>query len=298
MTLQEQLEKLMSETGIKQSEVAKGIGQSDSLVSQWRKGLYKGDTAKVDNAIANFIQRERKKREIKDLPMIFTQTATAKRISAMLESVHRIGGLGLLYGVAGMGKTTTLREYARSHPDVILIEVNITYTPSALLKIIAKKLGLEVAGSLNDINEAILEKLAGSGRMILVDEAEYLSVKSLEILRRIRDHAKVGLVLAGLPKLLSNLVGRRGELAMIYGRVGGTLPLPDKVADGELSQIVGVTLPNLPDSVVQLMVQKACGNPRQLWQLMEQSHSASQTGKVAIDAQMIEEIEKRFPHRV
>ena len=124
MTLQEQLEKLMSETGIQQSDVAKGIGQSDALVSQWRKGVYKGNNAKVDEAIANFIHREQKKREIKDLEIVFCRTETAKRVWAFLEMVHQSRGQGLFVGRAGMGKTTIQCEYARHHPDVILLEVS------------------------------------------------------------------------------------------------------------------------------------------------------------------------------
>ena len=99
MTLQEQLEKLMSETGIQQSDVAKGIGQSDALVSQWRKGVYKGNNAKVDEAIANFIHREQKKREIKDLEIVFCRTETAKRVWAFLEMVHQSRGQVCLWGV-------------------------------------------------------------------------------------------------------------------------------------------------------------------------------------------------------
>ena len=71
MTLQEQLEKLMSETGTEQSDVAKGIGQSDALVSQWRKGVYKGNNAKVDEAIANFIHREQRNAKSKIWKLCF-----------------------------------------------------------------------------------------------------------------------------------------------------------------------------------------------------------------------------------
>lgn len=292
MTLQEQLEKLMSETGIQQSDVAKGIGQSDSMVSQWRKGVYKGDNAKVDEKIANFIQREQKKREIQDLEMVFCHTETAKRVLAFLETVHQSRGQGLFVGRAGMGKTTVLREYAHNHPDVILLEVAPTYTPAVILKTIAKKIGASGSGSLNDIYEAILEKLTGSGRMILVDEAENLSTRSLEILRRLRDQAKVGLLLAGTWRLKTNLIGRHGELEQLFSRVGCTFVLPERTADDELAQILRITLPSLGMELKQQIVKVAGGSLRRLENLMYYLDRASKQSNTAINHEMLQVVEK------
>lgn len=292
MTLQEQLEKLMSETGIKQSDVAKGIGQSDSMVSQWRKGLYKGDNAKVDEAIANFIQREQKKREINDLEMVFCHTETTKRVMNFLETVHQSRGQGLFIGRAGMGKTTIQREYARRHPDVILLEVSPTYTPAVILKTIAKKIGANSSGSLNDIYEAILEKLTGSGRMILADEAENLSTRSLEILRRLRDQAKIGLLLAGTMRLKTNLIGRHGELEQLFSRVGCTFILPERTADDELTQILRITLPSLGMQLNQKIVKSANGSLRRLENLMYYLDRASKQSQTEINAEMLQVVEK------
>lgn len=292
MTLQEQLEKLMSETGIQQSDVAKGIGQSDALVSQWHKGVYKGNNAKVDEAIANFIHREQKKREIKDLEIVFCRTETAKRVWAFLEMVHQSRGQGLFVGCAGMGKTTIQREYARHHPDVILLEVSPTYTPAVILKTIAKKIGASHSGSLNDIYEAILAKLTGSGRMILADEAENLSTRSLEILRRLRDQAKIGLLLAGTMRLKTNLIGRHGELEQLFSRVGCTFILPEHTADDELAQILRITLPSLSIELNQKIVKSANGSLRRLENLMYYLDRASKQSETAINEEMLQVIEK------
>ena len=191
-----------------------------------------------------------------------------------------------------MGKTTIQREYARHHPDVILLEVSPTYTPAVILKTIAKKIGASHSGSLNDIYEAILAKLTGSGRMILADEAENLSTRSLEILRRLRDQAKIGLLLAGTMRLKTNLIGRHGELEQLFSRVGCTFILPEHTADDELAQILRITLPSLGMELNQKIVKSANGSLRRLENLMYYLDRASKQSETAINEEMLQVIEK------
>lgn len=56
----------------------------------------------------------------------------------------------------------------------------------------------------------IVDKLKSSGRLIIIDEAEHLPYKSLELVRRIYDKANVGILLVGMPatiKLLTEATG-------------------------------------------------------------------------------------------
>ncbi|CRL44634.1 hypothetical protein SGGMMB4_01839 [Sodalis glossinidius str. 'morsitans'] len=56
--------------------------------------------------------------------------------------------------------------------------------------------------------------------LVLVDEAELLPYRALEVLRRIHDSFGVAIVLAGMPRLLLNLKGSRGEYAQLYSIAG------------------------------------------------------------------------------
>ena len=246
----------------------------------------------MEQLIGAYLSREQGRLAVSRLAKQWVETATAKRMIGLLAAAHRDRENALLYGQAGMGKTTALRHYAAEHPDVVLIEAMPTYTPAVVLKTIAKKLGIPVSGSLNDINEAILGKLTDSGRMIVVDEAENLSTKSLEILRRLHDNADVGLVLAGMPRLRSNLMGRHGELAQLFSRVGYVLELPESMADKELAQICQHTLPELSEVLSNKMVQRANGSPRRLWKMMTIADRTSKETGDAINADMLEQLDK------
>ncbi|MEV9348723.1 ATPase, partial [Klebsiella pneumoniae] len=72
----------------------------------------------------------------------------------------------------------------------------------------------------------------------LIDEAENLPYRALEVIRRIHDKAGVGVVLAGMPRLIINLKGKRGEYAQLYSRVGFALDLQEKLPQADLQQIL------------------------------------------------------------
>lgn len=277
----------MQAHSLSQKNVAKAIGENQGGLNQWLQGKYTGNSDKFDLAVQAYLEREMGKLAISKLEEVLVKTETTKRILFHAQSVHESLDNGLLYGNAGVGKTTALKYYAQTHPDVILIEGMPTYTPAVVIKTIAKRVGVPIAGSLNDMNEAILERLIGSGRMIIVDEAENLSTRALEILRRLHDIAKVGLLLAGTPRLLVNLMGRHGELAQLHSRVGKTLQLPERVADEELVQIARVTLSDVSDVLIGEIVKCANGSPRRLWKMMDNCNRLSKQHQEPINADMV-----------
>lgn len=289
MNLQDQLNQFMQTHHVKQEDVAKGVGVSSTMISLWRQGKYMGKNEDVEIKVAAYLERERGKLARPELTQVFVNTPTAQKMLQMLRLAHLERENALLYAQAGMGKTTTIKHYAQQYPDVILIEADVTDTPAVVLKTIAKKIGTPTTGTLHDIKEGILEKLSYSGRMIIVDEAEQLSIKSLEILRRLHDKAGIGLVLVGMPRLLVNLMGKRGELAQLYSRIGFHLSLPEKVAKNELLQMARVVLPSTPENVLKELVMISHGSPRHLWKAMKLVYGISQTNQEPISSEMVQE---------
>lgn len=113
-------------------------------------------------------------------------------------------------------------------------------------------------GSLNDLFESVSDRLRDSGRLIVVDEAENLPLRALEIVRRLHDETGCGLVLSGMPRLVANLRGKHGELVQLYSRVSVALNLGESLPDDELFEIAKAALPDavkhlLPDSVQALI---------------------------------------------
>lgn len=216
--MQDKLKELMNTKGYSLNNVSKALGVSHSTLSLWMNNKYKGNVDKINDAVNNFILKEKERN--KRITLDFVETSIARSIFDVAKVCHINCEIGVCYGEAGLGKTVAVKEYAKLNSDVILIEADPGYTPRIILMELHKRLGFMGCGSTYLMMDDIISKLENSGRLIIVDEAENLSYKSLEVLRRIYDKAGVGILLTGMPRLISNLRGQKWQYAQLYSRVG------------------------------------------------------------------------------
>lgn len=263
-----ELSAYMQDTGLSQAAVARALGVSGAAVSTYLKGKYAGDVAEFESKITGFLALQAERARGIQNGLKYVQTTTANQMYLLIRMAHTECEPVALYGGAGLGKTAALKEYAKNNKDSVLIETDPSFTARVLVVEIAKEIGVGVSGSLNDILADIVAKLKGSGRVLLIDEAELLPLRALEVVRRIHDKAGVGVVLAGMPRLLQNLMGRRGELKQLYSRMAYGLPLGEAVADADLNEIVKANAPQWKDDVVAKLVVMAKGNVRRLTKLI------------------------------
>ncbi|MGI6394532.1 MAG: AAA family ATPase [bacterium] len=171
--LREQLKKLMDERGISGNSVARSLGISSSTLSQYLSGSYKGAVRKVDEAVEDFIQRESERSTMNRGDLPFVMTTVTKRVLDIAKMTHLLGEVGVAYGDAGLGKTRSVKHYAAEHPDVILIEADLGYNARVLFQELCRKVGIDPnKNSLHGMLEECVKKLNGSGRIIIIDEAE------------------------------------------------------------------------------------------------------------------------------
>ena len=150
-------------------------------------------------------------------------------LSSLLYGVTTNKGIMLLLGDVGMGKTTLCRALLRELPAPArgLFLLNPHYSETELVGAILDGLGLERRGSTRGALMTVLEEhllAAGDGDkiVIVVDEAQQLSVEALEQLRIISTLEAPGrkllhIVLAGQPELEEKLA--RPELRQLNQRI-------------------------------------------------------------------------------
>lgn len=177
--------------------------------------------AKALEALKRFEDREK----ISAVP--FVETSVYRMIHAVCHRAHTYRNFGVIAGAVGTGKTFGLKEYARRNPSVILIEADPDMTPVTLLEDLMEATGAVASdgtrrqrGTKNKMFRAVLSALQGSSRLIVMDEAETITDSALEYLRRIRDKAEIGVVLAGTEFLHSKIKPERGQFDQIRSRVG------------------------------------------------------------------------------
>ena len=264
MSTIEELKAFAEAQGLTQGQLAAKLGVSTATVNQYLQGKYKGDTAALDAKAQQLMARSREK--AKEVKQAFVETTSAKNMLEICGLAHALSDIYLIIGDAGLGKTVALREYARRHPDVILLETEPTYNAKVLLQTIAAALGLTPARTNHEMMTAICDRLRGSERLLIVDEAELLGLKPLEILRRIHDLTGIGIVLAGMPRLRANLRGAHGEYKQLFSRVGFCCDLKNALPAEDIAQISEAVLGSSEHN--ELLYQVSGGNARRLTKLL------------------------------
>lgn len=268
MELITQLKDVMERRGYSQTQVARAIGRSVAVVNQFLQNKYTGDMADIQERITSFINREQEKEKNRRIQAHFVTTEMAAKGLEVLAYAHQECEICVLYGAAGLGKTMLLSEYAARNKDALLIEADPGYTARTILEELSRLLGVKARGNIHELIDACVRELHGSGRLLMVDEAELLPYRALEVLRRLHDKAGIGVVLAGMPRLLINLKGRRGEFAQLYSRVALALNLGDTLSRDDFNQIAADMMPESdnPD-IGDALYARSMGNARRLFKL-------------------------------
>ncbi|WP_230311251.1 AAA family ATPase [Kingella kingae] len=269
--MHQQLKTYLEQTGLSQSNAAKALGVTKPVLNAYLQNKYQGSAAtiaEIDEKVAAFLRQQQEKAEIKKLEIPFVATETAERALGFLNMTHHFGKLGIFYGGAGTGKTTTLNEYLARNPQCVLIEPDTGFTTRVLLQELCRKLNVSDKGNIHEMTERVVECLKGSGRLLMIDEAEWLPLRALETVRRIQDKSQCGVALAGTLQLLINLRGAKGELKQLYSRVFTKCDFGERIVDADLRQIAAEVLMTNDDKVLDKIMQTAQGNVRKLENLL------------------------------
>lgn len=290
MSIVNELTTMMNNKGWSQAQAARGIGVSTAVINQFLQNKYNGDVNAVEEKVRQFISREQERDKSRRIKSVYVATLMARKGRDVIRMAHMDGDINVIYGDAGMGKTMIMRQYAKEHLDAVLIEADPGYTARVVLEELCNKLGLSKRGNMHELSEAIIQTLRDSGRIILVDEAENLPYRALETLRRIHDKSGVGIVLAGMPRLILNLKGKRGEYKQLYSRVGFALRMGEALPEDDITNMITTMLPEASEPEVLNALYKACkGNARRLFKFLRGISNGSQISGQPIDVQMVHE---------
>ena len=258
--LQQKLAEFKAKSGMNQTMLARGIGVSPASISMYLNNNYAekgGKYETIEPKIEAFLEVQESKAQREELVLGFVSTKTTRRISEVMRDAHEAGDTVVIYGQAGLGKTQAVKNYCEKNPAAILIEANPSFTALVLMRKLAAAAKVSTVGSLNDLFESVSDRLRDSGRLIVVDEAENLPLRALEIIRRLHDDTGCGLVLSGMPRLVANLRGKHGELVQLYSRVSVALNLGDSMPDEELEQIARAAMPEADDETIAELVKQS-----------------------------------------
>ncbi|HEI5044170.1 TPA: AAA family ATPase [Salmonella enterica subsp. enterica serovar Virchow] len=230
------IDALIADGDLTQKAISREIGISDATLSELRKGRYKGDSDGMHDKLIAWHRTWLKSQELPDVPQV-VETRTFRDLYELFDSVRIFRCISVLVGVPGVGKTVAAREYARQEPNTWMVTLSPAHSSvTECLLELADALGLDNPGKTKGaLTRSIRKKLNNARGLVIVDEADHLSVDGLEQLRAIQDATSVGMVLIGNPRQLANAT-RRGtdDMARLFSRFARTKQLrKSKKADVE-----------------------------------------------------------------
>lgn len=256
--LQQKLRDFCAESG-GQEKASKKIGFSGALISLYLNGKYHekgGDVAQVEKRLQEYFSIEE---EAAGLYIAggYVPTSISEEVYRTIRICHLKGKLTVSVGDPGIGKTMGARKYAQDYPrDAVMITVNPCFSSiPTCLKLLCRALRARAGRRQDDMWIAIEEKLRGGRKVIIIDEAQHLSVKALDALRAFCDYnPDIGIALIGNIDTISKRQLSSGLTKEAYKQINNRTRLTDIRHTYDLSlEDVRMLFPSLPQKEAELM---------------------------------------------
>ena len=223
----ERCRNLIETTDYTQAKIARELGISNSTISELLKDRWKGPSGDRHLArLHNWMELTARRDSIL-ASKTCVDTTVAREIITVARIVAETCQMGVVFGPARIGKTITLKaiEGDQSFGDPVLITVDeSTVRPFALCRRICERFDLGTNTTFDRVFHRLIERLIGTKRMLMFDEADFADYHALEMIRQLHDQTGCPILLAGKPKIYERLGFRSmGEFSEVTDQLAGRI---------------------------------------------------------------------------
>lgn len=275
-------------TGKSYNQISKLLlGQySSSSISLFAAGKYEGNEASIASNLQKLLDEEKQQFSQPSMTHQIVQTETMRNLWKVGRYSKNRKKLCVVTGKPGTGKSVATLAFARKYGGVILIEAVPTISPKELMLLLHEELKLSTSGSIHSMFKEVERKLVDSNTILIVDEAENLPKKCLELVRRLWDLTSIGVLLVGTNMLIQNLRGRKGEFAQLYSRIGLAYEV-EVIGEKDAQAIIDANLPGM-NGLWRVIYSHSKKNARHLGNLLDAIRVLAEDGN-KITEDLIEE---------
>ncbi|HAT1685185.1 TPA: AAA family ATPase [Klebsiella oxytoca] len=219
-----------------QAAIAKEMGVSDATLSAFRNGKYAGDNERITSKAQDWYDNYQQQTLLPDTQFVVTETV--QELRALFQSARVMQCINVVVGAPGVGKTEAARDYCSMSNTWMITLAPAHSSVTECLQELAMELGLgEIKGGKGPLSRAIRKALKNKMGLVIVDEADHLSIDGFEQLRAIQDATRVGMVLIGNPEGMSVIAQHRNDnLTRLVSRMARTCKL-DSVLKADVEAI-------------------------------------------------------------
>jgi len=263
---------------ITQAQAAKRLSISSSvltgLYASEEKHMYTGNIGRMCAKMVRFLDREARKRGAPKRPQ-FAATSVTERVIGTLRVAHDERVMVLVMGPTGAGKTTAIGQYILAEPECVSISAVPSMRSRALIALIARSIRVEWKGATSQMLDVCAARLRGSGRLIIVDEVDYLHEPCLQELRMLSDMTGCGLALVGTLAFKERLSRRNSStIGQFLGRLAYAESV-DGISDTDAEEILSPF--GLARDAVSALARGCDGSARRLvWAIASAQREAGQ----------------------
>ncbi len=220
-------------TRLSNAEIARGIGYSSGAVSTYINNKYSGDLSAIEPKIREWL-RDRTVAQVSGIPTIPTEIS--RFMHRRFEEIRTSGELALEVGEAGIGKSRAIGLYLLDHTLAIgLRAIPWRSGMNAIAEDLAQAAGINRLAKHEKRWDAILDRTRGSGRILIVDDAQELAPRALQCCVDYHEETGSPVCLVGLPalkkKLLADSRRSRRVDAVVELKIKDPAPLINHLID-------------------------------------------------------------------
>ena len=211
-----------------QNKAAKALKWSPSYVSDYLNDKFKGDINKFEKSLEEAFFNKSTAENLKSAVINdeYKPTSVSESFYNTIRLCHLKGGLAIGRGDAGIGKTMACKKYVEDYPSsAVYVTVNPCFVSlNAFLKLLCKVLRITATGRKDEMWMRLSDALSGERKVLIIDEAQHLPIKTIEAIRAFSDcNPLLGVCLVGNIETVNDHGKRRETYAQILNRAKYTL---------------------------------------------------------------------------
>lgn len=277
--------------------IAKRINRSPTQVSQYVNRKFIGDLAEFEKDVTALLRREEDLQFVSD-SKAFCTTSPAKLMWEVMQFCDERQKMGAVLAPSGTGKTECCIEYKKQNRATVYVTAHVkSHSAGAVLKLVAKPVvGAVYRHTLSDLLDTVIEKLKGSNRLLLIDDAHFLSWEAFEIIRKIHDCGGIGVVYVGQERLYEQMKGTNAK-GYLFDQIFSRIAIKRerfKVSKKDVRMVVNSLCKGLNAECIDFLWEKARGKGRfrMMKNLLDVAIAASEYNKKAISVNTLMEAER------
>lgn len=195
-----QIRAYKTEHKLSDDKFARLVGASGSQVNRALNGKFEGSPDTFESKVEDFFKSEPTRRAARE--ELF-ENEFSRSVKNFLDTVRRTGDMGLAYAAAGKGKTSGVRLYLAENPTAIGIELSKWNAGAdGITRLMFNSIDARSWRGNVARGDFLVDRLAGSRRLVIVDNAHRMTSGAREWIFDFHDATKCPVALIGNPEIL------------------------------------------------------------------------------------------------